>query len=132
MNQLGLNIRIAILALFLTGCVSAPKIPDRDPLFDQTATDNVLPESAYPSQSRRLAEEGRVVIAVLVLEDGSRSRVELVKSSGFERLDKAAINWYEQHGKYLPGIKDGKAVAMWKTTAVNFKLKKPESAPPNQ
>src|SRR5882724_4897625 len=41
----------------------------------------------YPSASKRAGEEGTIVVAVHVLEDGSIDKVEIAESSGFPRLD---------------------------------------------
>lgn len=48
------------------------------------------PRPAYPVASRRLGEEGKVVLKVRVASDGRALAVDLEKSSNFERLDEAA------------------------------------------
>ena len=48
------------------------------------------PEPKYPPLSRRLGEEGKVLLKVRVLADGNPASVDLEKSSSFERLDEAA------------------------------------------
>lgn len=48
------------------------------------------PRPAYPPVSRRLGEEGRVLLRVRVGPDGLPAAVDLEKSSNFERLDEAA------------------------------------------
>ncbi|MDE2440667.1 MAG: energy transducer TonB [Betaproteobacteria bacterium] len=48
------------------------------------------PEPKYPPLSRRLGEEGKVLLKVRVSADGTPASVELEKSSGFDRLDEAA------------------------------------------
>lgn len=48
------------------------------------------PEPKYPPLSRRLGEEGKVLLKVRVLPDGHAASVDLEKSSGFERLDESA------------------------------------------
>lgn len=45
----------------------------------------------YPWRSRMQAQEGTVVIDVLVASDGKAKDMTVVKSSGHESLDKAAI-----------------------------------------
>ena len=49
------------------------------------------PEPEYPRLSRRLAEQGTVELRMRVLADGSVGEVAIVRSSGFERLDRAAL-----------------------------------------
>lgn len=48
------------------------------------------PEPKYPPLSRRLGEEGKVLLKVKVSSEGLASTVDLEKSSNFERLDEAA------------------------------------------
>ncbi len=48
------------------------------------------PEPKYPPLSRRLGEEGRVLLKVRVTPEGLPAAVDLEKSSNFERLDEAA------------------------------------------
>lgn len=56
------------------------------------------PKPAYPSMSNRLREQGSVYLDVKVEADGNVSDVSLVRSSGFLRLDeaalKAALRWH--------------------------------------
>ena len=56
--------------------------------FDAAYLNN--PRPAYPAASRRLGEEGKVVLKVRVAADGRALAVDLEKSSNFERLDEAA------------------------------------------
>jgi protein TonB len=49
------------------------------------------PRPAYPTLSRRLGEEGRVLLRVLVRADGTPAEVTLHQSSGYARLDQAAL-----------------------------------------
>ncbi len=49
------------------------------------------PRLVYPSMSRRLGESGTTVVSIFFDSEGLAKRVELFKSSGFERLDEAAL-----------------------------------------
>ena len=48
------------------------------------------PEPVFPQLSRRLGEEGKVLLRVKVSAEGQPVAVDLEKSSNFERLDEAA------------------------------------------
>jgi protein TonB len=85
---------------------------------------NAFPESEYPDQSRRLGEEGEVIISVLVGPDTKVTDGKIEKSSGFERLDKVALEYYMRRGKFRAAIKDGQPIAAWKSIKVTFNLKK--------
>jgi protein TonB len=79
------------------------------------------PPPDYPRMSKRLGEQGRVVVRVLIGEDGVAQKVELLTTSGFERLDKsameAAMRW-----RYVPGKRGGVAEAMWYQVPIQFTL----------
>jgi len=57
----------------------------------------------YPSLSRRLGEEGQVLVTVRILSDGRAEEVALKSSSGFERLDAAALA-FARSARYEPGV----------------------------
>lgn len=59
------------------------------PIFDADYLQN--PEPDYPPLSRRLREQGEVLLRVRVRADGTAADVELDTSSGFPRLDQSAI-----------------------------------------
>ena len=48
--------------------------------------------------------------------------MKVAKSSGFEKLDEAAVKEVQRNWRFVPGKEDGKPVAMWHTFAVTFKL----------
>ncbi len=45
----------------------------------------------YPEESRLYGEEGEVIVSVQTDEEGRTKRVELISSSGYERLDQSVI-----------------------------------------
>lgn len=79
------------------------------------------PKPAYPAASRRLNEQGTTVIRVLVAENGSVLKTEIGESSGYERLDRAALSAVRRW-RYLPGKRDNVAEAMWFNVPVSFVL----------
>ncbi|WP_252217111.1 energy transducer TonB, partial [Clostridium sp. CMCC3677] len=46
---------------------------------------------SYPLESRRLHEEGTVVLAVLLSAEGQVAGISIAQSSGSDRLDQAAL-----------------------------------------
>jgi len=81
---------------------------------------NSQPE--YPPTSRRLGEAGTVVLLLLVDTDGRVKDARVDKSSGFERLDEAAVRESKSRWRFIPGSQDGKPVEAWTRVAVTFKL----------
>ena len=63
----------------------------------------------YPIESRRKHEQGTVVLTVLVGTAGTVMDVSVAKSSGFERLDKAALAAVRAW-RWSPTLRDGQPV----------------------
>ena len=70
------------------------------------------PAPGYPQLSRRLGESGIVLLDVLILPNGRVGEVTVHTSSGFPRLDKAAIRAIKKW-RYRPTQNSGEAVAYW-------------------
>jgi len=79
------------------------------------------PKPAYPAMSKRLGEQGKVVVRVLIGVDGTAQKAEIRQSSGFDRLDQAALST-TQRWRYVPGKRGGVAEAMWFNVPINFVL----------
>ena len=79
------------------------------------------PKPAYPRMSRRLNEQGQVVIRVFVAADGSAQQGEVKTSSGYDRLDQEALRTVLRW-KFVPGQRFGAPEAMWFNVPVNFVL----------
>ena len=101
----------------------APPAPPA-PRIELPSTDAAYlrnPPPAYPAVSRRLNEQGTVMVRVLITVEGTPRRVELQKSSGFERLDESAMATIAQW-KFVPGKRNGVPEEMWYTVPVAFSL----------
>lgn len=79
------------------------------------------PRPSYPSVSRRMGEQGKVLLRVMVDEQGMPQQIEIKQSSGFDRLDKAALASV-QRWRFVPGQRNGVPQAMWNIVPVNFVL----------
>jgi periplasmic protein TonB len=77
--------------------------------------------ACYPSASRRLSEEGRVVATITVAADGKAGTVNVTQSSGFPRLD-AAIECVVRRLPFEPGKRDGQPVDSQVSVPIVFKL----------
>ena len=76
-------------------------------------------EPAYPPMSKRMDEQGTVVMRVTVQPNGRVSNVAVVTSSGFQRLDIAARDAVRQ---WTFARRDGANVAYTVTVPVKFQL----------
>lgn len=79
------------------------------------------PRPAYPPLSKRLGEEGKVVLRVRIEADGRASQAEIHRSSGYERLDQTALQTVLRW-RYVPGKRNGVPEAMWFNVPINFVL----------
>jgi protein TonB len=77
----------------------APPAPIIPPNFVAAYLDNPAP--AYPATSKRLGEDGTVVLRVRVTPEGRPDTVTVERSSGFARLDRAALDAVRQW-KFVP------------------------------
>jgi len=81
-----------------------------------------LSQPEYPPSSRRAGETGTVILEVYVLENGRVGEARVKQSSGYPRLDEAAVREVRRSWRLKPGTENGKPVPMWGQFAVTFKL----------
>jgi protein TonB len=79
-------------------------------------------DPVYPAQSRRAGEEGTGVFRVLVDPSGRAMDVSVVTSTGFSRLDEAAMTAIKKW-KFKPAMNAGQAVQSYTKVQVKFELK---------
>lgn len=79
------------------------------------------PAPVYPPMSRRMGEQGRVQLDVYILADGSVGQIKLKRSSGYTRLDQAALEAV-QHWRYQPASRGNEAIALWYVQPLTFSL----------
>ena len=80
------------------------------------------PAPLYPSLSRELGEQGRVLLRVLVAADGGVLKIELHHGSGFDRLDRAATHAVSSW-RFIPAKSDGRSVSAWVIVPIVFSLR---------
>jgi protein TonB len=79
------------------------------------------PKPAYPPTSKRLGEQGKVIVRVLIGADGTAQDAQLKTSSGYERLDNAALETVRKW-RYVPGKRAGVPEAMWFDVPIHYVL----------
>ena len=98
----------------------AIKDPTPAPAAPQGSTEDS--QSKPDKVSKRMGEQGKVMLRVYINEQGQPEKIEIKQSSGFDRLDDAAINTVRQW-KFVPGKRNGVPEAMWHIVPINFVLK---------
>jgi len=81
---------------------------------------NVL-RPVYPSICRTMGAEGRVILQVLVDKSGNVAKVRVLKSSGNEALDDAAMEALKA-STFSPALQGDQPVAVWLSYPVVFSL----------
>ncbi|WP_416561030.1 energy transducer TonB [Limnohabitans sp. yimb22184] len=79
------------------------------------------PPPAYPRMSRRMGEQGTVLVRVFINAEGRAEKADIRTSSGYPRLDDAALETV-QRWRYVPGQRAGQAEAMWFNVPIRFVL----------
>jgi protein TonB len=79
------------------------------------------PPPVYPRLSKRMGEQGKVIVRVFIGQQGTAEQAEIRTSSGHDRLDKAALETV-QRWRYVPGKRHGIPEAMWFNVPVLFVL----------
>jgi protein TonB len=100
--------------------MAAPPAPVIPPRFNADYLNNPAP--AYPPISRRMGEEGKVVLRVHVNERGLPDEVQLKASSGSQRLDATALETVRQW-KFVPARHGEKPVDAWVLVPIAFSLR---------
>lgn len=107
--------------------VAAPAAPAPAPApsTPKTITTGVQyihpPQPVYPQMSKRMGEQGRVMLRILVNEKGMPDQVLVHTSSGSARLDEAGRQ-AALRAQFKPHMEDGHAVAVYVIVPLNFQL----------
>jgi len=80
-------------------------------------------EPEYPPMSRRLGEQGSVILEVLIDAKGQVIDEKLIESSGHDRLDQAALAGVKTNYRFVPGTVDGAPQPMWYRFKFTWKLR---------
>lgn len=101
----------------------APSVPRAVPAAGGDLSSKMISATppTYPEESRRLREQGTVVLSVLLALDGRVERVSVAKSSGFYRLDRAASGAV-RHWRWSPSVRNGQPVSVQGNVIIPFVL----------
>lgn len=79
------------------------------------------PPPAYPMRSRRLGEEGQVLLRVHITSAGHVDQISVQRSCGHERLDDAAVEAVRAW-RFAPARRGEQPVAAWVLVPIQFEL----------
>ncbi|WP_292932973.1 energy transducer TonB [Noviherbaspirillum sp.] len=87
--------------------------------FDADYLQNPAP--VFPALSRRMHEEGKVLLLVQVSAKGEAENVQIKQSSGYIRLDEAAVNAVRKW-RFIPARRGSEPVASSVVVPIVFRL----------
>jgi protein TonB len=113
---------------------AAPQIEDAAPAPAAPAPAAVVPPNFvaaylnnpgphYPRASIRAREQGTVMLLVRVGADGRAGEVNVDVSSGYPRLDTAAVDVVLRRWRFVPARQGDRAVEAWVRVPITFELK---------
>jgi protein TonB len=97
--------------------VPAPALTQ--PSFNADYLQNPAPR--YPPLARRMRQEGKVVLRVLVDIGGAASQIEVRNSSGSDVLDEAALEAVKRW-RFVPARRGDQPVGAWVLVPITFTL----------
>ena len=110
---------IFAVALALSACRATPKECTRKDIVPPKELRR--PSVQYPPASQDNGDEGTVTLLLAVQTDGSISDIRIARSSGYQRLDAAAVRSLRQ-AKFQPATCHGKPIAMRMHYSFTFKI----------
>lgn len=116
----------APIAVSVPAAPPAPPAPPSPPSTiqaDDLATRMLSgPPPRYPTESRRHREQGTVLLSVTLGVDGSVAAISVARTSGFQRLDEAALRAVRKW-RWAPTICNGEAVRVKGVVEIPFVLR---------
>ena len=107
-------------ALILSACqTTAPKECTRKDIVPPKELRR--PSVQYPPASQDNGDEGTVTLLLAVQTDGSISDIRIARSSGYQRLDAAAVRSLRR-AKFQPATCHGKPIAVRIHQSFTFKI----------
>ena len=103
-----------------SGAGSGRRIGNGNGQYTRARTSDA-PKPKYPDTARRNGKEGRVLLRVLVNEEGRSAAVEVNRSSGIEALDQAAVEAIKRW-RFTPARLGDSPIESWVRIPIDFRL----------
>jgi len=85
-----------------------------------------LTQPPYPASYIRQGIEGNVDVEIFVQPNGRIGDARVVRGSGYDLFDRAALDEARRSWRMLPATRNGEPYAQWYRLRVVFKLKNPQ------
>lgn len=96
-----------------------PAVQDSEPDYKAAYLNN--PPPYYPATARRLGMQGKVLLRVEILSNGTCGQIEIESSSGFRPLDQAALETVKKW-HFVPARHGVLATTRWFTIPIRFSI----------
>lgn len=115
---------LAAAVLFAANAAFADDKPQAYPdITPPRAANEHTIKNGYPEISRKLFEEGVVTLKFTVDTDGKARNLEVMHSSGYPRLDAAALDEVGANWLYHPAMRGGQPIAVKLEANVRYSLR---------
>jgi TonB family protein len=85
-------------------------------------TSHAVSEADYPLDSVKSLEQGAATLRYAILEDGTTGDIQILKSSGFARLDQASIAIVKSKWRFKPATANGRLIRYTRNAEIVFAL----------
>lgn len=102
-------------------CSSLENIPERKSCSDKEIYSFLAENITYPEAALENKTEGTVVVKIIIGKDGEMKEAVVVKDLA-DGCGEEAIRVLEMMGKWKPGVKEGKKVAVQMHLPIKFKI----------
>lgn len=110
----------AAAAAIAAPATASPPAAITPPSYNAKHLNNPAPRRS--AASIRAGEAGKVVLRVMVTPQGRPAEIKVTQSSGFDRLDDAALAAVRKW-RFVPAEQAGQPVASWVTFPITFTIK---------
>lgn len=102
----------------------APPAPPPPPVIQLPSSNAAYlnnPAPQYPAISRRMGETGTTIVRAYIDEEGKPQELQLKQSSGYDRLDQAAMDTVRKW-RFKAGTSNGTPRPMWVNVPIKWEL----------
>lgn len=114
--------RTRLVLVCSTVCLTAACASAEPPMPPVPITSHAVSAADYPPESIKSQEEGATTLRYVILEDGTVGDVQILNSSGFARLDQAAVAMVKSKWRFKPATENGKPVLVAVPAEIVFAL----------
>jgi TonB family protein len=125
---------LPLVMVFMAGCAS-PHGPAANNVVDidqanlppgVQAPIAITPHTAfredYPAESVQAHEVGAIRLHYMILENGTVGDIQILESSGFQRLDDASIAMVRNRWTFMPATRNGQPIRAWQRAKLVWQL----------